>query len=454
MMTDEQLIERIRTSLNADVEDLQPPPDLLNRLQSAPTFGFERHPGLPSRLVGALALVVSAAVVVLVVALAVPGHRGAPSTGMPTVPAGSPDSARSLVARMAVFRRPQTAADRLPASVSAQLMNTAFHSVAIPSLTRLAATFNGGAQRPRGESIYVVVGTYGHHVDLATAVVVTGAAGHRYLVTPPEVVEEQTAIQTGGLTPSAVAADNSYVLCGSTWCKGEPLPGGKGVTVAVVPDGVTRVKWVFNRVIRRFRRPSGPPMTVYPRVENNLAVSNAVSGVGGLVSATWYGANGEVIKPLIAPLPPTPRRPVPAVVGRSFAALRGVSANHAVAIASHTGMRLSLVPHPTQMCIFYRPAPSRTRRAIVGGGGGCVPISMALDGNFTLGLFGKGETLIGVAPNGNRTVTLTVRDLKTKARSKEVVGVSQNVYVARTPHLFETVTLKDAKGELRTWRTP
>jgi hypothetical protein len=79
---------------------------------------------------------------------------------------------------------------------------------------------------------------------------------------------------------------------------------------------------------------------------------------------------------------------------------------------------------------------------------------MALAGNFTTGLFGKGETLIGVAPNGNRTVTLMVIDLKTRVRSKKVVDVSQNVYVAQTRHLFETVTLKDAKGVPRTWRTP
>jgi len=44
---------------------------------------------------------------------------------------------------------------------------------------------------------------------------------------------------------------------------------------------VTRVKWLFQLAI-------GRRVTVYPKVENNVAVSRAV-GLG-VSSATWYGS--------------------------------------------------------------------------------------------------------------------------------------------------------------------
>jgi hypothetical protein len=347
---------------------------------------------------------------------------------------------------MAVLRRPQTAADRLPASVTAQLKNGPFGFSIIPSLTRLAATVKVGSAR--SVSIYVLVGRPGGYpVDIATALVVTRGPGDRYLVTPPEVVEEEIAIATRGLTPS-VATDNTYFACrqgshsGVRSCQTELLPKGEELSVAVVPDGVTRVKWVFNR----FPSVASTRLRVYPRVENNVAVSTTVPYTAGLVRAIWYGAQGQVIKPISIIRHPAHRRPVPAVVGRSFAALRGVPANHGVAISNNIGMHLSLVPHPTQVCIQWR-VPKLIRR---GAGGDCVTISMALAGNFTTGLFGpKSETLIGVAANGNRTVRLTLR-----GGSSKVVPVSQNVYIAKTSKQFISVTLKDAAGALHTWRTP
>lgn len=135
------------------------------------------------------------------------------------------------------------------------------------------------------------------------------------------------------------------------------------------------------------------------------------------------------------------------MVGTSFAALRGVTANQPAAVANHIGMRLWLVPHPTQVCVQWTvPNPIRP----VAGGSDCVHISMALAGNFTTGLFGpKRETLIGVAPDGNPTVTLTLTD-----GSSEVVPVTHNVYIAETSKHFTSATLKDANGALRTWRTP
>jgi hypothetical protein len=122
MMTDEQLIERIHVALDKEVAELHPPANLLERLRSAPAPRRQPAFRLPSRVGGAVALFASIAVVAaVVVAFASLGHGRSSPTGISSVPAGTPAGARALVARMAVLRRPQTAADRLPASVSARL---------------------------------------------------------------------------------------------------------------------------------------------------------------------------------------------------------------------------------------------------------------------------------------------------------------------------------------------
>ncbi len=401
---------------------------------------------------GHFAVAASVLVVVAIVAVFVGVHgsststtSGSGTTSIPisAVPAGTPAAARFVVARMAVLRRPQRPEDRLPAAVSAQLKNTAFGPSFIPSLTRLAATFHPGLGPASSISVYVIVGPAYRGVDIAIALTVIREPGNRYLITQPEVVDEETAIPTGGLTPTAVAIDDQYVLCGPTWCKSQPLPPLYAIAVGVVPDGVARAEWTFHGS----RHSGAKPVMDYPRVENNVAVFKVAPGTVGPRAAIWYGANGRLIQAIPIIVRPVPQRPVPAVVGRSFATLRGVSANHPVAIANTLGMRLWLVPHTTQLCFQYVPLHPRY---LAGGGGGCVSIGMALEGNFTSGLFGpKSETLIGVAPNGNRTVRLTLRD-----GSSEVVPVSQNVYIAKASSVFASVTLKDANGALRTWRTP
>ncbi len=112
------------------------------------------------------------------------------------MPAGTPAGARALVARLAVLRRPRTAADRLPASVRAHL-----RFPIIPRLTRLAATINAGTGPLAAVDIYVVVATPpAAPVDIVTTLAVAGRAGHRYLLGFPEVVDDETAVATGGLT--------------------------------------------------------------------------------------------------------------------------------------------------------------------------------------------------------------------------------------------------------------
>ncbi len=125
MPTDTELIELITTAMRAEVEGIDPPPTLVH--QSA------RRPGLRLHLPGAgnviVALASLAAVALAVGALLLAGHGGSRPAPAAPVPAG----ARALVAKLAVLRRPQTAADRtLPAGMHNPSL--------IGSLTRLAVT--------------------------------------------------------------------------------------------------------------------------------------------------------------------------------------------------------------------------------------------------------------------------------------------------------------------------
>jgi hypothetical protein len=89
----------------------------------------------------------------------------------------------------------------------------------------------------------------------------------------------------------------------------------------------------------------------------------------------------------------------------------------------------------------------KTRR---GGGGDCVPNSMALAGKMSPILGGpNGVTVIGLAPNGNPTVRLVRAD-----GSSETVPVFHNVYTAHSRRGFRTVTLKNSAGALQRWGIP
>jgi hypothetical protein len=58
-----------------------------------------------------------------------------------------------------------------------------------------------------------------------------------------------------------------------------------------VPDGVTRVRWLY----RGLGRYLGDRVTIDPTVRNNIAASRVVRSQGLLMTATWYGRNGRVI---------------------------------------------------------------------------------------------------------------------------------------------------------------
>jgi hypothetical protein len=304
-MTNEQLIERIRTGLNDEVARLHPAADLLEQLRSVPAVRPRSVVRLRAGAGGAVALFASIAVVAAIVAVAFVslGHGRSSPTGVESVPAQTPAGARALVAQLAVLRRPQTPADRLPASLTPLISGGGFSFRIIPGLTRLAATIDAGPGPLSSVDIYVVVGARaGVHADIVTTLAVAGPSAHRYLLSLPDFVDEQTASATGDLTPTAVSTAGQIKEESRNTHPVDTLTGQSGVRVGVVPDGVSRVRWVFGPAPQGLlqrnhsQRRSASHVTVRPQIENNVAVAK-VSGFEQLSTATWYDRYGRVIAP-------------------------------------------------------------------------------------------------------------------------------------------------------------
>ena len=462
MMTDEQLIERIRTALGDEAAGVHPPADLLERLRSGPAPRGPRPFWAPTRVGGAVAALASVAVVAsVVVVFASIGHGRSSPSSVSTVPAGTPAGARGLVARLAVLRRPQTAADRLPALLSAELGAAPngllpFRFAMIPSLTRIATTVNVGAGPLASVDIYVVVGRpAGYSADIVTTLAVGGRPGHHQLGIP-EVVDEQTALAAGGLTIGAVGSAGSR-------------DGTRGVNAGVVPDGVSRVKWVF-------RVAGGRSVTVYPKVENNVAVARA-AGLG-VSSATWYGSDGRVITSYnelaqrlaeeTSLLAGSARRPIAAALIKHFAifrrpvpapaAIRHLPRRTAIVIARHGyGLNVTqarFVPYPGTPGLWVIPGASGVSMApLAGPGGGAgdnVPVSMALSGGMiSTSCCSRDETVQGLVPDGNPTVTVMLAGGATRT-----VPVIDNVYSVTATEKVVSVIAKDAAGHGVTIHAP
>jgi len=458
-MTDAQLIERIRTGLHDEVARVNPPATLLEQLRSAPAARARSAFRIPAGLAPAFGLLASVAVAVAVVMAFVSLHH---DTAAPGVPPGTPAGARALVARLAVLRRPQTAADRLPARLSAQLPGIGLGFRIIPQLTRLAATIDAGAGLLSSVDIYVVVGgPPGVPVDIVTTLAVAGGST---LLGQPEVVDDPIAIATGGLTPTAVGSAGDYRVVAN---RGTVATGQSGVNLSVVPDGVTRVKWVFGA------------RALYPQIENNVAVTR-VAGPQGLSDATWYGAHGQVIasvspqaqrqalqaRALAAserdPIAPELaahfaifRRPVPPPASNTFPPARiarGAIGNYGY--DQDNGYRVNVaqarfVPYPGTAGFWVIPGTRGVSMAALGSGGDSVPIAVALSGRLitTTCCGANGETVWGLAPDGNPTITIVLA-----SGARRAVPVLDNVY--SVTGRIRAINLRDAAGRRIALRPP
>ncbi|MFZ1993094.1 MAG: hypothetical protein WAU75_03220 [Solirubrobacteraceae bacterium] len=184
-------------------------------------------------------------------------------------------SAKSLIARLAVLRRPQAAADVLPARP--KLVH--LHGTIIPSLTRLVAS-------PPGARLYLVVSTPDREQtalwdpklgDQVSIVTLTAHNATDSLPLPAAGLSDAHEVFPGGRLPAAPVA------------RSHRLRGLAAYEVSVIPDGVARVRWTF------YRAPGKPPHTVQARVGDNVAYAPYGPAGGIPRSGRWYAANGTVI---------------------------------------------------------------------------------------------------------------------------------------------------------------
>jgi len=176
--------------------------------------------------------------------------------------------AAGLVSRLAVLRRPQTSADRLPSPVT-WARPAPENGPIIGSLTRLVAT-------PPGMQIYLVV------TQPSTA---KGALWKLKYGDQVAIVGVSAAGATE--TPGHPAADLSDGL--QVGGAGAPALGGPGYAVGVVPDGVAMVRWTFaNRHLCR-------GATVPIAASNNVAYVPYSQVTGPVLAARWYAADGTAV---------------------------------------------------------------------------------------------------------------------------------------------------------------
>jgi hypothetical protein len=243
--------------------------------------------------VGAFAGIAVAILAILLLGHARPGRP--PVEGAPGIPA----SARSLVAQMAVLRRPQTAADRFnPAALLGTQTVSGGHGDRIaPGLTRLLAALpaprSAGASG-RQERVFLIVG------------VPRSTAGRRR--SRARAFASIAAVDTRGGTGSAGPAPTAIFYTAVS-----AFPGlGGSYDTTVVPDGVMRVRWDFDGQYGGARHPR--PTTVYATIRNNLAFAPASRYQGQLTRVTWYGAHQRVLRTIRGPGPQSTlvyRPPVP-----------------------------------------------------------------------------------------------------------------------------------------------
>jgi hypothetical protein len=463
MMTSEELlIDRITSSMRADVSDVQTPADLLERLRIARDSGSQtRRPG--ARAAELLGLCAGVAVVVIAVLVVTSIGSNAPQRSAST----GTSSEKAIIARLAVLRRPQTAADRLTRRALRQLQ-VGQHLTIVPDLTRLVATVHvAAAPQAPPVKVYLAVVQRAHAAYTVTTLRAIErfeffAQSGRTLVAPG------VAVATGGRGTAAVGSPGDVV-------------GESEVFASVVPDGVARVKWVFSGYNGLRARP-GPVITVYPRIENNVALASPRDVEGYLATATWYGSNGRVIAsfsdrkqilsqqlgyelaiarsarnstaPQLANTYSVFRTPTPRP-----ASIQQPYEQWAAAAVARNSYRLNvaqarLIPLKNLTGFWAVPGsrgfaildgPSTIAKGAISGSG-----SALSDGLMLLLRIGpRVEQVIGLVPDGNRTVTVVVGGGR-----RWTVKVLDNAYVATVTGKVKYVIETNAAGQRTNVRAP
>ena len=465
MTCDEQLIQRIRTELRADVANLDPPADLMARLNGP---ARERQPAhlTRTRIGGLATLVLSAGVVVLVVVAIGAVSRNPQS---PSSRPAAPPSLRPLASQFAILRRPQTAADRLPASAFATVRRLFPGQLVAAGLTRFGVSVT---REPLATAdIYVVVTEtklLRQTIESVRPFLVVGPPGQRTVRQGRSPDAPGASLVIGGSGAAAVGSPGDI----RAWAR---------LVAGAVPDGVARVSWVFSN----FPNSTGRTVTINPRIRGNLAWSTTQAPLGDLESATWYDASGHAIasftdsqqiarqqeaqqrllsasstRPVAAALlndfeifktpPPAPStsKPLPDIIALSLAHRWPYQLNIA---------RARFVPYPGTSGVWVVPG-TRGATMTMPDGQGFATDGVPLSGRAsvladhlitTTGNAPPRETIFGLAPNGNASVTLVLANGATRT-----VSVIDNVYSATVSINATTLIARDATGHMVRIRVP
>lgn len=260
-------IERLRA---ANPEPQCPPPSIdevwrrIEATDQRPRSDVRR--ARPRSLPSVIAVLASAAVVIAVASIALLAHGRSTS-------AASSAGTKQLVAKLAVLRRPQTAADRLPGHLHIQSPETPQGKI-IARFTRLVRTLPGGTR------LYLVVTTWSPDSSwskrLGDQVAIVELSGGRAGESLPIPAADLTnANQVSPLTPFPPGARAAATT----------------LDVSIVPDGVARVRWTFLKlgVNPRILLDIAFDLTV----TDNVAVSGLDTSLGALRNATWYKPDGQ-----------------------------------------------------------------------------------------------------------------------------------------------------------------
>ncbi len=265
-------LERLRA---ANPEPWCPPPpidEVWRRIEADPRLaqdGVVARPGglaalgVRLRSLGGVMLALSSvAVVVAVVAIALLAHGRSTS-------AGDSGGAQQLIARLAVLRRPQTAADVLPSRLHIASPLSPPGTI-VPRLTRLVRTLPDAR-------LYLAVTTWSPDSiwsprlgDQVSIVEISGSH----------------ATQTMPVPAADLTNANEVFPVAPTRQRFPTQPGA--YFVGIVPDGVARVSWTFPN--KQFR----PGAVLDLSVAGNVAVTRARPDTFlSVLRAAWYTPDGQ-----------------------------------------------------------------------------------------------------------------------------------------------------------------
>jgi hypothetical protein len=242
-----------------------------------------------------------------------------------------------------------------------------------------------------------------------------------------------------------------------------------GAVASIVPDGVWRVKWVFQTTGSAPRQ-----ITVWPHLHDNVAIGHPPPRLQVfLKGAVWYGAHGQVMSSFgrssgssLSALnfkrafEASLRDRVDPVLARHLGVLRRPRGKAQVPGLDHASVASLIEPNPLGLNIeqtrFVAYVPTPAKVLIVPGTQGLAlrvlsPLvgqaeagtSLALDGGlFIVGPRVSGHRrIVGLAPDGIRTVKVLL-----PGGVFRTAPVIDNLYCINAPSGARTLLLRNAAG--------